>query len=86
LPPETVSGLLADLPALARLLTYHVVPGRITSAQITDDSEQTTVEGGLLRIAVNGAVTVNDAHVIRADVEAENGVIHVIDRVLIPAA
>jgi uncharacterized surface protein with fasciclin (FAS1) repeats len=86
LPPETVSGLLADLPALARLLTYHVVPGRITSAQITDDSEQTTVEGGLLRIAVNGAVTVNDAHVIQADVEAENGVIHVIDRVLIPAA
>jgi uncharacterized surface protein with fasciclin (FAS1) repeats len=86
LPPEIVSGLLADPPALARVLTYHVVPGRITSAQITNDSEQKTVEGGLLRIAVNGAVTVNDAHVIQADVEAENGVIHVIDRVLIPAA
>ena len=86
LPPETISGLLADPPALARALTYHVVPGRITSAQITHDSEQTTVEGGVLRIAVNGAVTVNDAHVIQADVEAENGVIHVIDRVLIPAA
>ena len=54
LPPETVSGLLADPPALARVLTYHVVPGRITSAQITHDSEQKTVEGGLLRIAVNG--------------------------------
>ena len=86
LPPETVSGLLEDPSALARVLTYHVVPGRITSAQITHDSEQTTVEGGLLRIAVNGAVRVNDAHVIQADIEAENGVIHVIDRVLIPAA
>ena len=86
LPQETVHGLLADPPALARVLTYHVVPGRITSAQITPDSEQKTVEGGVLKIAVNGGVTVNDATVIQADVEAENGVIHVIDRVLIPAA
>ena len=60
--------------------------GRITSAQITHDSEPKTVEGGLLAIAVNGGVTVDDATVIQADVEAENGVIHVIDRVLIPAA
>ena len=81
-----MQGLLADPPALARVLTYHVVPGRITSAQITHDSEQKTVEGGVLKLAVNGSVTVNDATVIQADVEAENGVIHVIDRVLIPAA
>jgi uncharacterized surface protein with fasciclin (FAS1) repeats len=86
LPQGTVQGLLADPPALARVLTYHVVPGRITSAQITGDSEQKTVEGSVLTIAVNGGVTVNDATVIQADVEAENGVIHVIDRVLIPAA
>jgi uncharacterized surface protein with fasciclin (FAS1) repeats len=86
LPSETVNSLLADPPALARVLTYHVVPGRITSAQITQDSEQTTVEGGVLRLAVNGAVTVNDATVIQTDVEADNGVIHIIDRVLIPAA
>jgi uncharacterized surface protein with fasciclin (FAS1) repeats len=86
LPQETVQGLLEDPPALARVLTYHVVPGRITSAQMTPDSEQKTVEGGALTIGVNGGVTVNDAAVIQADVEAENGVIHVIDRVLIPAA
>ena len=86
LPDGTVQGLLADPPALARVLTYHVVAGRIESAQITHDSEQVTVEGGVLTIAVNGGVTVNDATVIQADVEADNGVIHVIDRVLIPAA
>ena len=86
LPQETVQGLLEDPPALARVLTYHVVPGRITSAQMTPDSEQKTVEGGVLTIGVNGGVTVNDAAVIQADVEAENGVIHVINRVLIPAA
>ncbi|MGZ6565043.1 MAG: fasciclin domain-containing protein [Solirubrobacteraceae bacterium] len=86
LPQETMQGLLEDPPALVRVLTYHVVPGRITSAQITQDSEQKTVEGGMLKLAVNGGVTVNDATVIQADIEAENGVIHVIDRVLIPAA
>jgi uncharacterized surface protein with fasciclin (FAS1) repeats len=86
LPSETVSGLLADPPALTRVLTFHVVPGRITAAQITDHSEQKTVEGGVLRLAVNGGVTVNEANVIQSDVEAANGVIHGIDRVLIPAA
>jgi uncharacterized surface protein with fasciclin (FAS1) repeats len=86
LPRDTVQGLLADPPALARVLTYHVVPGRVTSAKITHDGEQKTVEGGVLRIAADGGVTVNDATVIQADVEAGNGVIHVIDRVLIPAA
>jgi len=86
LPQGTLQSLLDDPPALARVLTYHVVPGRITSAQITGDSEQKTVEGSVLKIALNGGVTVNDATVIQADVEAENGVIHVIDRVLIPAA
>jgi uncharacterized surface protein with fasciclin (FAS1) repeats len=86
LPQGTLQSLLNDPPALARVLTYHVLPGRITSAQITGDSEQKTVEGSTLEIAVNGRVTVNDATVIQADVEAENGVIHIIDRVLIPAA
>ena len=85
-PTDAAFAALPQGTALARVLTYHVVPGRITSAQITHDSEQKTVEGGLLRLAVNGSVTVNDATVIQADVEAENGVIHVIDRVLIPAA
>ena len=85
LPQGTVEGLLADPPALARVLTYRVVPGRTSSAEITHDSEQTG-EGSVLKLVVNGGVIVNDATVIQADVEAENGVTHVIDRVLIPAA
>jgi uncharacterized surface protein with fasciclin (FAS1) repeats len=76
--PETVSGLLADPPALARVLTDQVLPCRITSAQITNDREQKTVEGGVLELAVNGGMSVNDATVIQADAEAD-GVIHVID-------
>jgi len=86
LPQGTVQALLDDPPELARVLTYHVVPGRITSAEIAHDSEQKTVEGSVLKIVVNGGVIVNHARVIQKDVEAENGVIHVIDRVLIPAA
>ncbi len=86
LPEDTVSSLLADPPALARVLTYHVLPIRVTSAQITEDAEPATVQGDVLKIHINGGVTVNDANVIQADVVATNGVIHVIDRVLIPAA
>ena len=86
LPQGAVHELLADPQALARVLTDHVVPGRITSAQITHDSDQKTVEGSVLSLVVNDGVTVNDATVIEADVEAENGVIHVIDRVLVQAA
>jgi uncharacterized surface protein with fasciclin (FAS1) repeats len=71
----------------ARVVTYDAVPGGIAPAQITHDGEQkTVVEGRVLKLAVNGGMTVNDATVIQADVEPENGVIHVIDRVLIRAA
>ena len=67
-------------------LDETLAPGRITSAQTTRNSEPKSDEGGQLAIARNGGATVNDATVIQTDVEAENGVIHVTDRVLIPAA
>ena len=86
LPQETVKGSSRTRRRSCGCLTYHVVAGRLTTAQITHDSEQKTVEGGVLNIAVNGSVTVNDATVIRPGVEAKNGVIHIIDRVLILAA
>ena len=63
-----------------------LVPGRVPSTPIRHDSEPKTVEGGLLAIAVDGGVTVDDATVIQADLEAGNAVIHIIDRGPIPAA
>ena len=80
----TFQTLLAVVDAAG--LDETLAPSRITSAQITRDSEPKADEGGRLAIAVNGGVTVDDATVIQADLEAGNGVIHVIDRVLIPAA
>ena len=80
----TFQTLLAAVDAAG--LDETLAPGRITSARITRDSEPKSDEGGQLASALNGGVTVNDATVIHADVEAENGAIHVIDRVLTPAA
>jgi len=84
LPEGTVEGLLADPEALAAILTYHVVPGKVMSADLTDGMMATTVEGRDITIAVGDNVTVGPATVTAADIEASNGVIHVIDSVLLP--
>ena len=86
LPAGTVESLLADPAKLTDVLTYHVVPGRVTAADAAAISSAPTVQGTDLPIAANGSVQVGDAHVVSADIEATNGVIHVIDRVLLPAA
>jgi len=86
LPEGTVESLLADPSKLTDVLTYHVVHGRMTAADAVQLDAAPTVQGGVLPIAVDGGVHVGDATVVRADIEAENGVIHVIDRVLLPAA
>jgi len=70
---------------LAQILTYHVVSGELMADDLEDGMELTTVEGSTLEVMVkNGEVTVGGAKVISADVEASNGVIHVIDKVLMP--
>lgn len=81
----TEEELLA-LPELAAVLRYHVLNMPVTSADITDGLTEPTIEGNTIRFGVNGAsTTVNgNANVIAADVEASNGVIHVIDKVIIP--
>lgn len=90
LPPGTVENLLKpeNRAQLVAILTYHVVPGRITSNQLLDRvTPATTVQGRAATIdGRNGRVTVNNASVITADVAASNGVIHVIDTVLLPPA
>jgi len=86
LPAGTVESLLADPATLTDVLTYHVVLGRVTAADAAALSAAPTVQGSELPIAANGGVQVGDANVVTADIEATNGVIHVIDRVLLPTA
>jgi uncharacterized surface protein with fasciclin (FAS1) repeats len=86
LPDGTVDALLKDIPKLKKILTYHVVSGKVKAADFSLTLKSaTTVEGSELKIdASNGSVKVNDATVSTPDVGADNGVIHVIDTVLIP--
>ena len=78
LKPENKDQLVA-------ILTYHVVAGKVMSTDITGNMEPATVNGSTINITLdNGKVMINDATVISADVDTDNGVIHVIDTVLIP--
>jgi uncharacterized surface protein with fasciclin (FAS1) repeats len=86
LPPGTVADLLKpeNKAKLVALLTYHVLPGKVMAAEVKTMMAK-TVNGKKLNIkAEDGKVTVNDANVIKTDIPASNGVIHVIDTVLIP--
>lgn len=88
LPEGTVESLLQpeNRDQLVAILTYHVVPGKVMSADLSDQQlDADTVEGSSLNIDATGyGVTVNGANVVTADIEADNGVIHVIDTVLMP--
>jgi uncharacterized surface protein with fasciclin (FAS1) repeats len=89
LPKGTIESLLDDENALRSVLTFHVVPGKIGAADIVkaNGARAETVNGQTLEIEVRGGtVYVNGAQVVTADVAASNGVIHVIDAVLIPTA
>jgi uncharacterized surface protein with fasciclin (FAS1) repeats len=85
LPAGTVDGLLKDIPALTKILTYHVVAGKVMAADAAKLTSAKTVEGSELKIDSSNGVKINDATVIQADVDASNGVIHAIDTVLMPA-
>ncbi|MCJ7527395.1 MAG: fasciclin domain-containing protein, partial [Methyloceanibacter sp.] len=69
------------------ILTYHVVPGKVMAADVVKLKEEKTVNGKMLKVTVmEGAVTINDAKVTSTDIVASNGVIHVIDTVVLPPA
>ncbi|MCJ7795608.1 MAG: fasciclin domain-containing protein, partial [Thermoleophilia bacterium] len=71
--------------ALTDVLTYHVVPGKVMAADVTDGLEATTVQGATVKFTVkDGKVMNNDANIVQTDIECTNGVIHVIDAVLLP--
>jgi uncharacterized surface protein with fasciclin (FAS1) repeats len=87
LPPGTVESLLKNKAKLATILKYHVVPGRVKAADVAGKSLQVKTAAGLpMNVDGTFGVRVNDAHVIQPDIEASNGVIHVIDTVLLPPA
>lgn len=86
LPEGTVESLLLpeNKDTLVAVLTYHVVPGKVMSTDLSNGMMATTVQGSDVTIMTEGGVTVNGANVIAADIEASNGVIHVIDAVILP--
>ena len=85
LPSGVLEDLLKDKAALAEVLTYHVVAGKVMASDVVGLESATTVQGSVVQISVeNGSVMINDANVIQTDIEASNGVIHVIDTVIIP--
>ena len=85
LPPGVLDKLLLpeNKDVLAKVLTYHVVPGQVMAADVTD-GDVPTVEGQTVALSTADGVTVNGAKVIQADVETSNGVIHAIDAVILP--
>ena len=84
LPAGTVDSLLADKEKLKQILTYHVVAGKVLSTDITTGAVPTVQGQSLNVVAERGSMKVNDAQVVKADVFASNGVIHVIDTVVLP--
>ncbi|THD74124.1 fasciclin domain-containing protein [Thalassobius vesicularis] len=86
LPAGTVEDLLKpeNKDKLVAVLTYHVVPGKVMSTDLSNGMTAATVQGGEITIMTEGGVMVNDAKVTAADIEASNGVIHVIDSVILP--
>jgi len=87
LPAGTVEALLKDKQKLAAILTYHVVAGKVLAKDVValDGKMVKTVQGGELKVDAKSGVHIGEATVIQPDVAASNGVIHVIDKVLIPA-
>jgi uncharacterized surface protein with fasciclin (FAS1) repeats len=89
LPKGTVEGLLKDISKLKAVLTYHVVAGKVMAADVVKLKSAKTVQGQEVKIDaskwhMHKNVKVNDAEVIKADITTDNGVIHVIDKVLLP--
>ncbi len=84
LPEGTVEALLKDKAKLTSVLTYHVLSGKFMASDVVTLSEATTIQGGKVKIDTSNGVKINNANVIKTDILTSNGVIHVIDTVLLP--
>lgn len=87
LPAGTVESLLANPEQLKQVLTYHVVAGKVMAADVVNLKEAKTVQGSAAKIKVDGGtVMIDNAKVVKTDITCDNGVIHVIDTVILPKA
>jgi uncharacterized surface protein with fasciclin (FAS1) repeats len=84
IPQETLQAVLADKEKLTAILTYHVVPGKLMAADVVRSTQLQTLQGQSITVSTEGGVRVDDANVVQTDIEADNGVIHVIDKVIMP--
>jgi uncharacterized surface protein with fasciclin (FAS1) repeats len=84
IPKADLDALLKDKAKLTAVLTYHVVAGKVMAADVVTLKDAKTVQGGLVKIGTTNGVTVDNAKVVKTDIEASNGVIHVIDTVIFP--
>ena len=84
IPADQLNALIADKNALAKVLTYHVVPGKVMAKDVMKLDSAKTVQGQSIRITTESGVMVDNARVVQADIETSNGVIHVIDSVILP--
>ncbi len=84
IPKETLDAVLADKAKLTSILTYHVVAGKVMASDVMGLTSAKTVQGDEVKIETADGVMVNDAKVVQTDIECTNGVIHVIDSVLMP--
>ena len=85
IPKATLEALLADKAKLTAVLTYHVIAGKVMAKDAAALTQAKSVQGGILTINTSAGVKINDAVVTKSDIECTNGVIHVIDTVLMPA-
>jgi uncharacterized surface protein with fasciclin (FAS1) repeats len=88
IPQETLNELLRpeNKDKLTAILTYHVLSGKVMAADVANIKDAKTVQGQSIRVSSQDGVLINDAKVVATNIEASNGVIHVIDKVLLPPA
>ncbi len=85
-PAGTVEGLLADIPTLTGILTYHVLPGAVASSALSEGLTAATVNGANVTFTLANGPQINGANIVMTDIQTSNGVIHVIDAVIMPPA
>ena len=89
LPKGTIESLLKDIPKLKAILTYHVIEGAVPASDVVQHKKLTTLQGKEVNVDaakwhLHKSVKINDANIVKADIKADNGLIHVIDKVLLP--